>query len=86
MAPDQQIEQVKKVKLDYEQALMGRANVVGVGIGFKHEAGQQPMCWLWWSMWLKKKPLTDLSPEDVIPTELDGVPVDVQEVGKIVAL
>jgi hypothetical protein len=33
----------------------------------------------------RKLPQTQLAPEEILPKEIDGVPVDVQEVGEVQA-
>jgi hypothetical protein len=86
MNQSQAIEQVTKIKTRYEKKLMKLANVIGVGIGFKHKNGQPTDEVALVVNVSQKKPLTDLSKQDIIPSELEGVSVDVQEVGKIKAL
>jgi hypothetical protein len=86
MNQNQAIEQVTKIKGRYEKELMKLANVIGVGIGFKHKKGQPTAEVALVVNVSQKRPLTDLSKQDIIPSELEGVPVDVQEVGKIRAL
>ena len=83
MNQNQAIEQAKQVKAHYEKMLLKMANVVGVGIGFKQKNNN-------WTDQLaiivnvrQKKALADLPTGDVIPSELDGIPTDVQEVGEI---
>jgi hypothetical protein len=86
MDQSQAIEQVTKIKERYEKELMKLANVIGVGIGFKQKMGQPTDEVALVVNVSQKKPLADLSQPDIIPSELDGVSVDVQEVGKIKAL
>jgi hypothetical protein len=86
MDQNQAIEQVKKIKARYEKKLMKLANVVGVGVGFKHKDGQPTNEVALVVNVSEKKPSADLSKQDLVPSELEGVPVDVQEVGKIKAL
>ena len=86
MAENEAIERVLQVKRQYEQVLLARPNVVGVGVGFKTEHGQPTNTLAVIVNVIRKKSLDDLDQEDVLPTELDGVPLDVQEVGSIKAL
>jgi hypothetical protein len=86
MSQNQAIEQVKKIKARYEKELMKLANVVGVGVGFKHKNGRPTNEVALVVNVSEKKPSADLSKQDLVPSELEGVPVDVQEVGKIKAL
>ncbi len=86
MDQNQAIKYVSKIKARYEKKLMKLANVTGVGVGFKHKEGQSTDEVALIVNVTHKKPLTDLSKQDIIPSELEGVPIDVQEVGKIRAL
>jgi hypothetical protein len=83
---DQQeaIERIQAVKAAHEADLLGKANVVGVGIGFRQKQQTRTNDVVLVVMVEKKMPLSQLAPEDIIPSELDGVPVDVQESGRIV--
>jgi len=85
MNQTQAIEQVKEIKNKYESQLMTLANVVGVGIGFKQTAGGSTNQVALVVNVEHKKPLAELAQQDIIPTEIDGVAVDVQEVGRFSA-
>lgn len=75
--------QAQKIKAIYESSLMKKANVVGVGIGLKRKDGQRTNEVALIVMVTKKIPRGKLAPEDLIPSEIEGVPVDVREVGRI---
>ncbi len=77
------LERIKAVKAAHEADLLRKANVVGVGIGFRQRGGEQTdeICIV--VSVRKKVPPDQLAPDDRIPTDLEGVPVDVQEVGII---
>jgi hypothetical protein len=79
------IERVKAVKRAYEDELLSKPNVVGVGIGFRQTAGTTMSDLALVVMVSRKIPAIQLSDEDIIPPSIDGVPVDVQEVGDITA-
>jgi hypothetical protein len=85
MSADQKvsIEAIRLVKQAYESQLMAMANVVGVGIGFRTSQGVRTDDPALVVMVSHKLPPEMLSPEERIPAEIDGVPVDVQEVGQI---
>jgi hypothetical protein len=86
MARLDQLKRLQAVKSDHEGDLLRKANVVGVGIGFRQrggEASKEPAIVV---SVTEKLPLERLDPSDVIPEELDGVPVDVQVVGKLRSL
>ena len=82
---DERLERIRAVKSVHESRLLGMANVVGVGIGFRVRAGElttQPAIIVSVS---DKLPPEQLGPGEAIPTELDGVPVDVQAIGRLTA-
>lgn len=85
MTQTQVIEQVKEVKIHYEKRLMTLANVVGTGIGFKQIKGIPTDQISLVVNVERKKPLDELDQQDVVPTEIDGVITDVQEVGRFSA-
>lgn len=86
MNQKQAIQQVKKVKARHEKTLLKLANVVGVGVGLKQKGNELTDTVALVVNVKEKKGLADLSSNDVIPVELDGVVTDVQEVGHIKAL
>jgi hypothetical protein len=77
------LEQVKEIKKRHEDELMSKANVIGVGIGFRQEGGLQTEELALVIMVEQKLPVSQLATRDLIPVEIEGVPIDVQEVGKI---
>ena len=86
MASSEAVTRAQAVKAKYTRELMGKRNVVGVGVGFRERAGQRgdDVCIV--VSVREKLPLDQLAPKDVLPTELDGVPVDVQATGAFRAL
>lgn len=79
-------DQIKKVKDQYIEILMSKAHVVGVGIGFAERGGIRTEEMSLIVMVDQKLPAEALTPEDIIPSEIEGVKVDVQMVGEIGAL
>jgi hypothetical protein len=79
-------ERANAVKRAHQAELMGKANVVGVGIGYRTIGGQPTVDIAVVVMVTKKVPSKELAPQDIVPDEIDGVPVDVQEVGILSAL
>ncbi|MEJ2350978.1 MAG: hypothetical protein P8Y03_14420, partial [Anaerolineales bacterium] len=79
-------EEAQAVKQAHESELMSKANVVGVGVGFRQKGGQQTQDVSVVVMVEKKVPPSQLSAQDLVPPQIDGVPVDVQEAGQIKAL
>jgi hypothetical protein len=77
------VEKARAVKRTHESELMSKANVVGVGVGMREKGGSRTDEVVLVVMVKEKLPFTLLAPEDVIPAQVDGVPVDVQEVGEL---
>jgi hypothetical protein len=80
------LEEVKRVKAEYEEELMRKPGVVGVAIGHKHINGRKTnlLCIICYVM--EKKRVGELEEHDIIPEEIEGVPVDVVESGQVRAL
>ena len=74
------------VKERYEDELMGKANVQGVGIGLHMREGQPTGGLSLVVIVTHKVSETQLAPEALIPREIEGVSVDVQETGEFEAL
>lgn len=76
-------EKVQQVLQNYQEWLMSKANVVGVGIGRRQGMQGEEMVLV--VMVSRKVPRRQLHPEDIIPQEIEGVSVDVREVGELAA-
>lgn len=77
---DQQAK-ITDIQARYADALMQKAHVVGVAVGLrkKEDVYTDEFCLV--VMVDQKLPLDELAPEDRIPAEIEGIPVDVQELG-----
>jgi hypothetical protein len=73
------------VKERYEGELMGKANVQGVGIGLHMREGKPTGDLSLIVIVTNKVPEMELDAEDLIPREIEGVSVDVQEAGDLKA-
>ena len=83
---DQAMQRALEVKRRHEQELLRKANVVAVGVGYCSRDGvpTKEVCIV---VSVKNKvPLSELKPQDVIPAQIENVPVDVVETGEIRAL
>ncbi len=80
------VERIKAIKDRYRDELLRKKNVVGLGIGYKEVGGRRTDQLSLVVMVRKKEPRSQLDPQDIIPAEIEGVAVDVKEVGEIVAL
>ena len=67
---------IEAVQRQHEDALLALPNVSGVGIG---EKGGKPVLKVLVTV---KVPLSDLAPDQVIPSTLGGFDVDVEEFGE----
>jgi hypothetical protein len=79
------LEKAQAVKEAYQYILMSKANVVGVGIGPIEKEGQRTGEIGLIVFVQQKLPEFMLAPEDRIPDEIEGVPVEVREVGEFTA-
>lgn len=80
------VERIKDVKARYEQELLSKPNVVGLGIGYREVGGQITDQLGLIVMVRRKVPRSQLAPQEVIPAQIEGIPVDVREVGEVRAL
>jgi hypothetical protein len=66
---------VEAVKSRYENQLMSLPNVTGIGI--REKAGKRVI-----AVYVTRKvPVASLRPQDIVPQNLEGWEVDVQEIG-----
>jgi hypothetical protein len=77
-----QLERAREVKQTHEVELLAKANVVGVGVGFRQVGGKPTRDVAIVVMVRTKVPLIALEPGDLLPDQIDGIPVDVQAVGE----
>ncbi len=70
----------------HREAILAKPNVVGLGIGYKVRATvmTDQLCLV--VMVRQKLPTEGLAPETLVPSDVDGVPTDVMEVGELRAL
>ncbi len=80
------IEKIRAVRDRHQEHLLKQKNVVGLGIGYKEIEGQETGLLSLVVMVRKKESPSQLDATDLLPSEIEGVPVDVKEVGDIVAL
>jgi len=86
VVPQVTLNRIRQLKGKHEASLMSKKNVVGVGIGFREKGGQVTDQMALIVSVTKKLPGGKVSAADLIPIEIEGVPVDVKEVGEIRAL
>jgi len=71
------------VQEKYEEDLLNKANVEGVGVGLRMRAGKLTDEVVLVVMVTRKVPRAQLAPEDFVPPEIEGVAVDIQEIGHV---
>lgn len=77
------MDDVQAIKTRYEDALLSLPGVVGVGVGMRQRGGQwtDEVCIV---VSVQNKRSEDvLDPTEILPREIEGVPVDVLEVGEV---
>ncbi len=79
---EKELERLKTVKEAHEAELLRKPNVVGVGIGLRKRGGEMTNEPVIVVSVTRKLPSAQLAPQDIVPRDLEGFPVDVQEVGK----
>jgi len=77
--------EIKRIKDTHKAAILAKPNVVGVGTGYKISKGVRTdeMCLI--TLVRRKMPVDGLTPQAVIPKQVDGVLTDVVEIGDLVA-
>lgn len=83
---DQDISTVKDALKRHRHELLAKANVVATGIGYKMVRGRRDVALCVVCSVTRKASAAELSPPDLIPASVDGVPTDVVETGPIRAL
>lgn len=78
---DDQMTHATEVQSKYTDELMRKAHVQGTAIGLAKVGGKYTSQIALVVLVDKKVPTSQLDAKDVIPQELDGVRVDVQEIG-----
>lgn len=86
MSQEDRMAQATAVQAKYTDVLMRKKNVVGVAVGLAQKGGAYTDDVALIVLVKEKVSRERLAPEDRIPPELDGVRVDVQEVGELRAL
>lgn len=78
-------EKISEIQEKYAQELMAKANVVGVGIGLAKIQDEYTDELALVVLVEKKVALDEISEADKIPSEIEGIRVDIQETGAIQA-
>ncbi|TFH35626.1 MAG: hypothetical protein E4G99_06865 [Anaerolineales bacterium] len=81
--PDSAYRRAEEVKQRYQAEILAKANVVGIGVGYRSRKRALTEEVAIIVLVTQKQPRTELAAEDIVPSEIENVPVDVQEVGDI---
>jgi hypothetical protein len=81
MSDDTLSMKAQSVMQTYENDLLNKPNVQGVGVGLVKRYGEYTGEVGIVVMVSQKVPVSQLAPEEIIPKEIDGVLVDIQEMG-----
>ncbi|RMF81238.1 MAG: hypothetical protein D6737_05560 [Chloroflexi bacterium] len=81
MAHETDMAHAQAVQAKYEGMLLAKPNVVGVAVGMATQGGRVTDEVAVVVMVSEKLPEAQLRADDIIPRELDGVRVDVQQTG-----
>lgn len=76
-------QRAEQIRQRYQADILTKANVVGIGVGLRSREGKLTEEVAIIVMVTQKQTRTELADEDLVPRNLEGVPVDVQEVGDI---
>lgn len=80
---DKAIAEVKHVKELHKEDLLKKPNVVGAGVGYRQKNGKATTELAVVAMVTQKLPRAGLKPGDLLPSKVEGVPVDVIQVGRL---
>jgi hypothetical protein len=80
-SPDPKVLRIQEIKARYEDELLGKANVIGVGVGLRRRGGVTTETPVLVVLVSHKVPKVQLAEEDFVPDRIEDVPVDVQEIG-----
>lgn len=76
----------KSVLETHREQLLSKANVVGVGVGLQQSKGHYTDTLALIVLVTQKLPPEALADDDLLPKEIEGFPVDVQETGRLNAV
>lgn len=85
MSNDGRMAEITAIQEKYIDELMAYPNVVGVGVGYRQHGNETTDELSLIVLVDEKLPVAQLAPEHILPTELEGITVDVQETGSFSA-
>ena len=82
MSSDPALERAREISRTHSNALLAKPNVVAVGLGYLEGSPTELTLVV---MVEKKVPLIALAADEIVPSEIDGLKVEVREVGEVSA-
>ena len=82
MSTDPALERARQISRAHSDALLAKPNVVAVGVGYREGSHTELMLVV---MVKQKLPSSALAEDEIVPSEIDGLPVEVRVVGDVSA-
>jgi len=72
---------ISDIQARYSPELLQKAHVIGTAVGYRKQNNSPTDEWVLVVLVDQKVPLAQLAPQDRIPSEIEGIRVDVQAMG-----
>ena len=82
MSSDPALERARQISRAHSDTLLSKPNVVAVGVGYREGSLSELTLVV---MVKQKLPLSALAENEIVPSEIDGLPVEVRVVGEVSA-
>lgn len=82
MSSDPALERAREISRAHSDSLLAKPNVVAVGLGYLDDSPTELTLVV---MVEQKMPLSALAEDEIVPSEIDGLPVEVRVVGEVSA-
>ena len=82
MNAEPELERARQISRAHSEELLSKPNVIAVGVGFQ-EGSRSELALI--VMVQQKLPKSALTEEEIVPHEIEGLPVEVREVGDVTA-
>ncbi|MFQ5923388.1 MAG: hypothetical protein ACE5M4_11140 [Anaerolineales bacterium] len=82
MSSDPALERARQISRTHSDMLLAKPNVVAVGVGYQEGSLSELMLVV---MVKEKLPLSALAEDEIVPSEIEGLPVEVRVVGEVSA-
>lgn len=82
MSSDPALERAREISRAHSDSLLAKPNVVAVGLGYLEGSTSDLTLVV---MVEQKVPLSALAEDEIVPSEIDGLPVQVRVVGEVSA-